>query len=91
MYYVYIVVRHHDNASAQANRVIGQPYALEDEASIRLLSRWLITRAPGSTTEYRPSVWIPFEQYELCFHLQQHGLLIPPRCRRSKPRLGCLQ
>jgi len=41
MYYVYIVVRHHDNASAQANRVIGQPYALEDEASIRL-----ITRAP---------------------------------------------
>jgi len=45
MYYVYIVI--HDNASAQANRVIGQPYALEDGASIRLLSRLLITRAQG--------------------------------------------
>jgi len=43
---VYIVV--HDNASAQANRVIGQPYALEDGASIRLLSRLLITRAPAA-------------------------------------------
>ena len=42
--FVYIVV--HENASAQANRFIGQPYALEDEASIRLLSRLLITRAP---------------------------------------------
>ena len=53
MYYVYIVVRHHDNASAQANRVIGQPYALEDEASIANY-----TRAPGVNAN-----WIQVDTY----------------------------
>ena len=44
--HIYIVVRHHGNASRQANRVIGQPYALQDGEGIRLPSRLLITRAP---------------------------------------------